>query len=114
MSLQANKLRRTYNATVPPSLTAFTAHSAVLVADSSMRREGTVFVCESKPAYSVGPFAINPNKKTVTLQPGMYTVARPIVFGIIDETEITGVSTAPLPDADHVVANEDTAVKKIV
>lgn len=76
-------------------LLAFLKSIGVLIANPDGWRGERVG--ETSPCYSVGPFMVDPNKKVVTLQPGVYTVTQPVVFGIIDETEITGVTTAPLP-----------------
>lgn len=49
-------------------------------------------MCEPFPFdYSIGPFDINQDLKTITLQPGTYVLTRPITFGILDGTVVEGV-----------------------
>lgn len=40
---------------------------------------------------AIGPFKFNHESNEVTLEPGAYTVSKPVVFGITKNTRIDGV-----------------------
>jgi hypothetical protein len=55
--------------------------------------------------YAIGSFSFDGG--AVTLAPGVYTLRKPIVFGVAKETEIEGVDYRALVDSDaDVVAFE--------
>lgn len=50
---------------------------------------------EEKPeiaSYSIGPFFVDVKRNTVTLNPGNYDLSKPITFGLLPETLITGAT----------------------
>lgn len=51
-------------------------------------------------SYSIGPFTIDVKTKRVTMGAGVYTLSRPLVFTIDEDTKIEGVACVPLDDVD--------------
>jgi len=49
-------------------------------------------------AFGIGPFVIDQDAKTITMNPGIYTVRVPIVLPYNDSTVIDGVEYAPLDE----------------
>lgn len=49
--------------------------------------------------YSIGPFTIDPESRTLTLASGVYTLRRPIVFGLTPLTVVSDVEYRSLPQA---------------
>lgn len=62
---------------------------------ADLRRESNAD--DGGPIVSIGPVTVDEPLKRVTLGPGVYQLTRPVTFGLVDETEISGASISPLP-----------------
>lgn len=61
--------------------------------------------------YSIGLFTFENDK--ITMQPGVYILQKPIIFGKHDNTKIEDVFCEPLGDVDsNLIANECYAAHK--
>lgn len=55
-----------------------------------------------KPSkYSFGPFKVDEETNRVTMEPGVYTLHKPLTFALADETVVEDVEWKPLDRLAH-------------